>query len=214
MKLLLIHGWGFDSSVWRDFAPHFPGAVLYDRGYFGNPAETFPDDPFVAVTHSFGTMLLLARLPRQCRGIVALAGFDRFSAATDFPGVPARIVGRMLERFGQEPDRVLAEFRKRCGSDEAFGELDTARLANDLAMLHGGDFRDQAARSAIPILSIQGGADPILPPAMREAVFTGAPDIERYTLLPEAGPEAGHLLPLTDAAPCAHAVSRFMERAS
>jgi pimeloyl-[acyl-carrier protein] methyl ester esterase len=211
VKLIFVHGWGFDSSIWDELAQNFSDRGHSDcgfseRGYFGAPGEPELVGDFVAVTHSFGTMRFLAASRPGCRGIVAINGFDRFTATGDFTGVAARMVERMIARFGDAPDDLLSDFRKRCGSDASFGAIDGALLLEDLTALRDGDCRSEAARCGQPILSLQGACDPILPPAMREAVFAGAARCERRIL--ESG---GHLLPLQEPATCADAICAFME---
>lgn len=207
MRLVFVHGWGFDSSIWDKLAPSFSDYSLCDRGYFNSPADPEAGGDFIAVTHSFGTMRLLASLPAGCRGIAAINGFDRFTATGGFPGALPRMVDRMISRFGDAPEAVLADFRKRCGCDAPFGPIDAALLLEDLETLRDGDCRSQAARCGLPILSLQGARDPILPGAMHAAVFAGANRCERRTL--QSG---GHLLPRRDAATCIDAISAFMEQ--
>jgi pimeloyl-[acyl-carrier protein] methyl ester esterase len=212
VKLVFVHGWGFDSSIWDKLVQSFSDRGCSDysfseRGYFSAPAEPELAGDFVAVTQSFGTMRLLSALLPGCRGIVAINGFDRFTETGDFTGVATRMVERMIARFGDAPDDVLSDFRKRCGSDASFGAIDGALLLEDLTALRDGDCRSEAARCGLPILSLQGACDPILPPAMREAVFAGAARCEHRIL--ESG---GHFLPLQEPATCADAICAFMER--
>lgn len=207
MKLLFVHGWGFDGSVWDALATHFADCAFWDRGYFGAASEPGKSEAFLAVTHSFGTMRLFGGPHPGCRGIVAINGFDRFCEGERFPGVQRRAIDRMIARFGVAPGEVLGEFRSRCGCDEPFGKFDRKLLAEDLVALREGDCREQAAQSGLPILSLQGGCDPILPDAMRGAVFAGAASCERVTL-----ETFGHLLPRQASATCAEAISAFMKR--
>jgi pimeloyl-[acyl-carrier protein] methyl ester esterase len=207
VKLLFVHGWGFDNSIWAGLAGRFPDSDMWDRGYFGEDSEPVITGSFVAVTHSFGTMRLLASLPSACRGIVAINGFDRFCEDEGFPGVQRRVLDRMIARFASDPGEVLRDFRRRCGSIAPVGPFGPARLREDLLALREGDCRDQLARSGIPVLSLQGGQDPIVPVAMREAVFAAAGSCERVTI--ESG---GHLLPTQETAPCAKAISAFKEQ--
>lgn len=194
VTLLFLHGWGFGSEIWDAVVeglgdmPH----AFSERGYFAPPTDTRPDAPVIAMAHSFGTMRLLADPPPQCRAIVAVNGFDRFAATDDFPGVACRVVDRMAVRFDEEPERTLADFRLRCGANAPAGAIAGGALASDLAALRQDDCREQAAAFAGPILSLQGTDDPLLPPAMRDAVFAAAPRVERLTV---AG--GGHLLPLS-----------------
>lgn len=207
MKLLFVHGWGFDNAIWAGIAGIFPDSVMWDRGYLGATREPAVTGPFVAVTHSFGTMRLLASLPSACRGVVAINGFDRFCEADGFPGVQRRVIDRMIARFATEPQEVLGDFRRRCGCDAPWDACDQGLLREDLLVLRDGDCREQLAGPAIPVLSLQGAQDPIARAAMREAVFATAGSCERVTIA-----TGGHLLPLQESATCADAISAFMKK--
>ena len=195
MKLLFAHGWGFDGAFWNalaDLLPQWPRAID-DRGYFGAPVAVSVVGPCLAVTHSFGTMRVLAEPPPGLAGIVAINGFACFTGAQ---GVPRRVVERMARRFQADPASVMAEFRRTCGCDAPFESIDAEPLGADLLRL-----RDEAAPPPrVPVLSLQGARDPILPAAMRAAVFAGCA-IRRVE-----HPAAGHLLPLEDPEFCARAV--------
>lgn len=203
MKLLFVHGWGFDRAFWAPLCalladcPH----AIDDRGYFGAPVPFPPAaEPCLAVTHSFGTMRVLADPPPGLAGIVAINGFGRFTAAPDRAGVPPRVLDRMLRRFDEDPRAVLAEFRHSCGSEAPFDVIDAGRLREDLLRLR----EEEPPPPRVPVLAVQGGNDPILPPAMRAAVFAGC-DVRRLE-----HPVAGHLLPLQDPAFCAQAVRQAL----
>ncbi|WP_159977647.1 MULTISPECIES: alpha/beta fold hydrolase [unclassified Novosphingobium] len=209
MKLFFAHGWGFDRTFWAPLAallPAWPHAID-DRGYFGAPHEARVEGPCVAVTHSFGTMRVLAAPPPGLAGIIAINGFERFTALPGRPGVPARVLDRMLRRFEIEPRAVLTEFHRSCGSEASFDETDTendidpARLHADLLRL-----RDAAPPiPRVPILTLHGGRDPLLPAAMREATFAGA----RVSRMNHGS--GGHLLPLEAPRLCAEAVRGMVE---
>ncbi|MEJ2409301.1 MAG: alpha/beta fold hydrolase [Novosphingobium sp.] len=203
MKLLLAHGWGFDRHFWEPLAALLPEweHVIDDRGYFGTPLAPAVEGPCLAVTHSFGTMRVLADPPPGLVGLVAINGFERFTALPGKPGIPVRVVDRMLRRFEADPRGVLAEFRKTCGCMEPFGEIDPEPLRADLLRLR--DSRPSLLQ--VPLLTVHGGQDPLLPADMREAGFPG----KHTTRLHQEA--AGHLLPLEQPALCAEAVKGFIE---
>ena len=190
MRLLFLHGWGFDASLWnelrRALAPL--ASVAWERGYFGRPQAEPIGGPFLVIGHSLGSLILAADPPPGCAGLIAVNGFDRFAGDG---AVPRRVIDRMRHRFADAPAEVLDAFRARCGAPRADGTMNERRLADDLDLLATGDVRS-AAR---PRLVLHGGADPILPPAVRNMLFAGAP---HQTLA-----EAGHLLPLTHPDWCA-----------
>lgn len=208
MKLLFAHGWGFDRHFWDRLAPLLPEweQVRDDRGYFLAPSDRIGEErePCIAVAHSFGAMRVLADPPPGLAGLVAINGFDRFTALPGKPGVPARVIDLMLSQFDRDPRAVVAEFRRRIGCEEPFGELDPATLRADLLRLRDA----HPPLPAVPVLVLHGARDPLLPDAMREACFGGT---EVRRLQHDTG---GHLLPLEDPRLCAQAVRGMIEMAS
>jgi pimeloyl-[acyl-carrier protein] methyl ester esterase len=206
LSLLFCHGWGFDAGFWSPLAALLPefAQVRDDAGYFGVASAPRPTAPYLAVTHSFGTMRLLAAPPPGLAGLVAIAGFDRFTAARDFPGTPRRVVDRMVSAVAQEPETVLADFHGLFGSTVPAGTPDTERLQADLVGLRDGDMRARAAQSGVPILSLQAEHDTLLAMGLRETAFAAAPSVMRRT-----HPAAGHLLASEDPAWCAAAIRAF-----
>lgn len=211
MILLFMHGWGFDGGLWSVLTQSLPEwrSEIFDRGYFGEAREPALTDPVIAVTHSFGAMRVLHNPPPRCAGLIAINGFDCFTARGDTSGVPSRVTDRMIARFERDPQTVLSDFRRRCGADMPFGRLDEKSLQHDLIALRDMDCTAESVEWKLPILSLQGAQDPILPLAMREAAFCKAPLLERHT-----HPAAGHLLPLTDVEYCAQHIRTFAERLS
>lgn len=209
--LLFVHGWGFDASIWHDLAGHFADRAYScdERGYFGPLAAPDVAGPVLAVAHSFGAMRVLADPPPGCVGLIAINGFDRFTATDDFPGVATRVVDRMIARLEDDAPATVAAFRAASGSDAPFEKPDIALLRRDLMTLRDGDCRALAAAARFPILSIQSANDAILPPAMRDAVFAQAQAAMRVTHT-----AAGHLLPVEDPGFCARAITAFAEQAA
>jgi pimeloyl-[acyl-carrier protein] methyl ester esterase len=205
VKLLFVHGWGFDASLWDAVIACLPDAdaVRADRGYFGGAAWPTVEGPCLAVTHSFGSMALLADPPADCRGLLAINGFDRFAEGEGRAGVPPRVIDRMLARLDGDPVAVLREFHARLGSDGPQGTPDTARLRQDLAALRSDDRSVATANFAAPIIALDGADDPLLFAAMRAGQFAAAADLQRETL------DAGHLLPLTHPELCAAWIERL-----
>lgn len=205
MRIALLHGWGFDASLWQSVIPLLAefDCRADDRGYFGAAQTAGTAD--LVVTHSLGTLRALAAPRPGCRGIVAINGFDCFAAHADFSaGVPTRLLDRMLARLDSDPEATLAEFRTRCGAPDAPTLADPDTLRADLQLLREGDGRG-LWRGPLALLS--GDADPIVTPAHQTACFTDRPDVIRGSV-----PGGGHLLPLTAPTECASAIRALAAR--
>lgn len=209
VKLLFVHGWGFDASIWNLLAPMLSDCerIYHERGYFLAPGEPFPTERCIAVTHSFGAMRVLADPPTRCAGLIAINGFDRFTACDGQVGVDKRVVNRMLDRLVTDPATLLVDFYHRCGAHFAQDEICFERLHHDLTTLRDEDRTNDSKRWNRPILSLQGSEDPILPVDLRTAAFATARDLKRET---RTG--GGHLLPITDPSWCANAIHDFVAR--
>lgn len=206
--LLLVHGWGFDAAIWDALAALLPDRPILhaEAGYLG--AEScWPEVPAgtIAVGHSAGVLALLERWPPGCAGLVSIAGFPRFAAAPDLPGVPDRILARMARDLDAAPGPTLDAFRRRCGAAPVTDTLVPSRLATGLDALRAQDLRATAARlfadGTLPLLALAAEDDPIVTPAHTRALFPAA--TLRWT---DTG---GHLLPVTRPDWCAEMIARF-----
>jgi pimeloyl-[acyl-carrier protein] methyl ester esterase len=202
-RLFFLHGWGFDRSIWRALSEELSDipATIADLGYFGEPNRPRIDGPTVVVAHSLGSVLALRDPPLECRALVAINGFDRFTEQADAPGVPRRLVERMLRRFRTAPAEVLHDFRRRCGVSEQAGHIDASLLGEHLQLLRDANERASTAAWNGPILSLQAGDDPIMPQGLRNGAFAGAQSIKRAQRK-----DGGHLLPLTWPGWCAEQI--------
>lgn len=201
MRIALLHGWGFDARVWHGLAPLLPGEVLrMDRGYFGPAVDS--ESPDAVIGHSLGAMLLSRRWPDV--PLVAINGFARFCGGE---GVAPRVLARMVKRFGEDPEKVLADFRAAVGAAGVGAGpvpviVSRETLGADLALLAD---ETPAPRHRARVLALHGADDPLLPPALRALGFGGA---AQETLAVRDG--GGHMLPLSDPAWCAARIADFL----
>src|SRR4030095_10571072 len=91
---LLIHGWGFDPSLWDAFRAALPElpTVAVDLGYFGKPSCPRGDGPAMVVGHCTGALLALRSPPSRCVGLIAINGFDHFVTLNGAVGVAPRLL--------------------------------------------------------------------------------------------------------------------------
>lgn len=208
MNVVLVHGWGYDASLWNAVRKHLPSALsvaTIDFGYFGAvlPVPTF-SSPVLAVGHSLGALWWLTRHDIPWRRLLMVNGFPRFTATGSYPGVAPRVLDRMRKQFANTPTAVLADFHARCGTPGPGVDADAARLASGLAQLAELDGRAALAARGDDVWALAGTDDPIVPQAMSEAAFAALPAGHL-----EFVATSGHLLPLTHPGLCAQWIERL-----
>lgn len=204
-RITLLHGWGYDATLWRDVLPLLDGLDVEtcDLGFFGDTRLPAPcDTPRIAVGHSLGALWWLTHdLP--WRALIAINGFPRFTAAEGFPGVAPRVLERMRKRFADSPVTVLADFQTACGGSGPTLPQDTSPLADGLQALAQLDARDAWAARAADIHLLAGRRDAIVPPALTESVAM----LSKVQWMDDGG----HVLPLTHPQACAALIREVAE---
>lgn len=140
--LVLIHGWGMNSSVWSDFARELAvdhRVTLIDlpgHGYSpfrGQRALTDWAEECLAVAPpravwlgwSLGSMVALQAAllaPEAVAGVMALAGMPRFVQAEDWPHAMApRTLDLFIQALGDDHSKTLERFLalQMLGSEQA-----------------------------------------------------------------------------------------------
>ena len=104
MKLVFVHGWGFDARFWDELSARlssYPQA-RYDFGFFGAPSSDLDalvaaNEPAVLIGHSLGFVYGLQQaLPWA--GWIAVNGFARFTMSATETGCVAPAVLRDMQR--------------------------------------------------------------------------------------------------------------------
>jgi pimeloyl-[acyl-carrier protein] methyl ester esterase len=189
-RILLVHGWCFDATIWADVADSLRGhqCVTVDFGYFGTSRMDLPEDLDLVVGHSFGGLWAMQQPQLEGVPLLTVNGFTRFAAAPDFlHGTPVRVLQRMTQRLREAPEEALRAFRECCGGPPPPPPpLHLSRLKEDLDHLLHDDARGLSQRQ--PLRALAADDDPLLPVVMSEAMFPGI--LRRL-------PHGGHLLPLT-----------------
>lgn len=207
--ILLVHGWGYGATVWDGVCRQLAGLPVarIDLGFFGAPARLEDvlrgEVPLIGVGHSLGFLWLLRHVP-NCRALLSVNGFARFTEDTNYRGVPAAALTGMRRGFARDPETALTRFWQDCGAapDIDMRTADRAALVQGLDWLR--DWDERAALAEAPrVCALASRNDSIVPPDMAEAAFAGR-DIAWSG-------SAGHSMPLTEPLPVADAILRLWQ---
>ncbi|MDJ0514617.1 MAG: alpha/beta fold hydrolase [Methyloceanibacter sp.] len=208
MRFVLVHGWGFNSSIWGPLIAQLGEAetTVLDLGFVGraNGSEIgeWPENA-IAVGHSLGVLWLLRRGGGRFRGLVSIQGFDRYC-----PHIPKSRVVALKRGIDRDPASTMEAFWASCGAPgfAPSSDLNADRLRDGLDWLIQWDAEDARKSLRCPILSLATRDDVIVPPAMTEVIWGKDNVVWR--------PEGGHVLPWKSPEWCAAHVVEFANSVS
>ncbi len=173
--LILLHGWGFSSQIWRPlieslhtkniddvFAIDLPG---FGSAYNESVAsldelldyivEQLPEKCFLG-GWSLGGMLAIqiaARWPERIAGIITIGSNLHFTQTEEWPGMPAQDFLGFCERFAAQPEKTWTRFLAL----QTRGDSDAERSAALLQTF--ADFSALQPQTAARLLAILGEID-------------------------------------------------------
>ncbi len=206
--VVFVHGWGFDSSIWKDICTHLPYENIHfvDLGFFGRASIDVPQNA-IYVTHSMGLAWALQHA-KAIEGLISINGFTRFCACEDWSnGVPERMLTRMCRQFKKNPKAVWEEFMKNSGMRDPHlnGNADKVALLKGLEDLKSWDVRQAYQALDIPKMVLSSQNDLIVPEKLSKDSFEG--NVIWYK-------EGTHLLPLSAPQSVAQHILEFMDQFS
>ena len=205
-NLIFIHGWGMDARIWDGMSIYFPKNRSYfvDFGFFSSKnAETPPkSDKNIYITHSLGTLWALKKKLCDIDALIVINGFACFKDFAD-----KRTLRAMQKNLCKNPSAQLDAFWKNCGFDNQLDENpDIDKLHEGLEWLIGWDEHENLKVLDVPILSLSGAQDRILPLEKMQKHWAG---FEMKTQ-----EDAGHMLPLSRSAWCVDQIKDFLREHS
>lgn len=221
---IFVHGWGFGPDFWSPVqkALGWDNALTLDLGFVEQaPPASFtralqqlqaaqaPGRAVLGVGHSLGFLWLAQHMDLSpASQLVGINAFAAFAAQQTFScGIPARVLQRMLKGLADTPEKVLADFRSRCGAQLSGSIPNVPNLHMGLDLLLTGDVRSRLAHSGVCCRVLAARHDPLVSTAMTEESFAGLAEVQWVA--------GGHLLPQTDVQACAaflRAARRTMEQ--
>lgn len=208
IKIVFVHGWGFDASIWDNIITELNGfeTIRLDLGFFAQEQTTFNDNDVVFVTHSMGLAWVLRNVKPPYKGLVSINGFTKFCQAEDWPeGIAPRMLSRMVRQFDKNPETVWSDFMIKSGMDNPVypPNANQMSLSKGLKDLGKWDVRDQFALLSCPKLLCCAKGDMIVPEKL--SVDSFGKGVEWYE-------GANHLLPLQQAPSIAAHIRSFVEK--
>ena len=202
MRLVFVHGWGFDRTLWDRVAAALPqfNQIIVDLGFLGGkptPFEAQPED--ILIGHSLGFLWGMTEHDHW-RAVIAINGFARF-AGTEGACVRPAALRAMRLRLTRDASQTLATFYRSLDHTLAPERYDAARLAGGLELL---DARSLAKPLLAPCLVLASRDDPLVPVSASEHLAAVASTTVTWS------EEGGHLLPLSRDQWCADAIASFV----
>lgn len=199
MKLVFVHGWGFDESVWNLMTPEFQEHDCYqvNLGFIGEEKLNVPPEKFIGIGHSLGGLWLLKHYPEQMNGFVSIASFNCF-----YEHIPHQILNKMQRNMLLDMNAQLQEFWHHAGLDhpEGFKNINAFKMIEGLIWLSQWK---AAIPENLPVKVLASRDDQIVPESMSEAVW------KNHNI--EWSEDGGHILPLTKPEWCIEKMKDFID---
>lgn len=129
--LVMIHGWGMHSGVWRQFARdlsqhcrvicvdlpgHGRSQSITDFSLANISASLIAEIPvkqFSVLGWSLGGMVAIdmaSRYPERIKSLLVLAGNPKFVAAEDWPGIRLEVLENFAQQLALDSQQILLRF--------------------------------------------------------------------------------------------------------
>lgn len=207
---MAYHGWGFSSSIWRNWKAElsqFGSFAAYDRGYFSteqNSQKPSAQEPIVLLSHSFGLHGIEQSLFQQADLLIIISGFLRFHpVAAQYKRRSRTMLQQMMNEFEIHPEKVLQNYYANCyapreAPNKSLGKLDHQLLLDDLKWLNRSIIEADKLKKVNKICIIHGSDDHIVPKKKGREIFNQLPEQSQYFEIKKAG----HALPVTHSQQC------------
>lgn len=209
MRLVLVHGWGFDASFWEALAPLLtaPSIAIDGKFFQDNSGDYTPELNDILIGHSLG-LLSGARSNPHWGGWIAINSFAHFLHPENGGCVAPAVLRALRLKLEKAPEAALADFYRLIDAVPppvaVLGRLNMPRLREGLVLLRDGDA--SVLRQA-PGLVLAGRHDPLVPESASHYLAAKAPTSTLHW-----HETAGHLLPLQDPAWCAIQINQWIAK--
>ena len=184
-----------------------------------------PQEPTICLGWSLGAMAAIdyaTHYPRQVAALILITANPRFVASEDWPGLSLPNLHAMAEELCRDAPAVLRRF----WALQVHGMSDAPRhlqhlhavltayppptldtLRQGLVLLRDADLRPQFASLPMPVLTLFGGRDKLVPKEVMAALCALRPSTDAQLL-----PRAGHIPFITHESDVLAQIQRFLSR--
>ena len=167
MKLVFIHGWGFDRNFWRPLAALLSehDNHILDLGFFGNPCTSIPDsDDCIMVGHSLGFVHGMT-IKQNWAGWIAINSFPNFVQNNDGIGCVAPAALRVMRKqLVKDTNKTLIDFYDLISVEHSTPDDEpvTDALLHGLDQLRNTDIHAALSTNTKPHLVLAAENDPLV----------------------------------------------------
>ncbi len=198
--LVLLHGWGFDKSIWQPLVPYLTegGFKLYliDLPGFGKTPNmgweqfkmqllAFLPQEFIVLGWSLGGLFatrLCIEEPARVVKLINVASSPKFISEVNWVGIETEVFADFYHQFSKNPKKTRYEFISsqllKNLDLQLSDELNITGLANGLDILINWDLRKQLFNVKQPGLFIFGKLDAIVNRKLMPLLQSTYPDFK------------------------------------
>ena len=215
--LFFINGWGFESNFWKPtcdlliLKDIISSAEILDKNSLKKKALKKIPINTIFITHSMGLNFFL-EMRVDCLALI------NFFSAPNFLGFQKNFerskksFDLMLNKFEEEPEKVLRKFFVNCGLDDNYfppQKIDYKKLKNQLIKLKNDDLVNKFKGLNFKILSFLSESDKIFQPSLEkfDSLVT-----KKHTI--KFIPKACHAYPLNQPSLTAKLIYDFIQSLS
>lgn len=205
LPIVLFHGWGFDSRIWYPvlsklvlsyevYCVDLPGfgltSLMSWDAFKSSLLQKLPSC-FAVAGWSLGGMVamrLAMEEGKRVTHLISIASTPRFVKDENWPGVASAVLCAFYDRLQREPELVLQEFldlQIPAQQEPLYASPTLSGLKMGLDWLINWDFREKLLTISIPMLSIFGRLDAIIPRKTMEVMQIQYPHFE-YIMINKA----------------------------
>ncbi len=216
IEIYFLHGWGFESGVWKNWLPQLNSdnsSFIFDRGYFSSHKNNFSlaksIHPKIVIAHSFGLHYLSVLDLSQIHTLILLGSFLHFHQHSNNHRLAKKKIALMKKQLVIDPKNLLCDFYTNCGitrSLSQFQNINQQLLHEDLHYLDTNQISLDSLKSIKEVILLHGYHDKIVNIQHSQTIHKELPNSKLLI-----NPYADHSLPIAYSQWCLKAIESQLQ---